>query len=204
MKPLHHPSEAVLTDYAAGALRPAFAITAAAHIDTCPACRERVSLLEQVGGELIGELPQTPMDEGSLEHALARLGQPTAAAPARRGRIADRVRFGRRRFLTPQIWVRHADRNTAGGDLLYLLRFPPGVRAIHHGHHGQEFTAVLQGAYRDEFGVFRAGDFAEFNDDQEHQPKSRGREACVCLVASEKPMRMHDWIGRVVQVLTGT
>jgi putative transcriptional regulator len=204
VKPLHHPSEAVLTDYAAGALRPAFAITAAAHIDTCPACRERVRLLEQVGGQLISELPGTEMAADSLEHALARLDQPKAPPPARRGRIADRVRFGRRRFITPQIWVRHADRNAAGGDLLYLLRIPPGVRAANHGHRGQEFTAVLKGAYRDESGVFRAGDFAEFNDGEVHQPKSRGREACICLIASEKPMRMHDWVGRVVQALTGT
>ena len=205
MNPLHHPTEAVLADYAAGALRPAFAIAAAAHIEGCPACRERVRVLEQVGGELMADLPQAEMSDQSLEQALSRLDRPEAPAPSTaRGRVADRIRFGRKRYVAPGVWVRHADREAAGKDLLYLLRIPRGLTAVPHGHRGQEFTAVLKGAYADEMGTFAAGDFAEFNGGDEHRPSVQGDGECICMIASEKPMLMNTFKGRLVQILTGT
>lgn len=205
MNPLHHPTEAVLADYAAGALRPAFAIAAAAHIEDCPACLERVRLLEQLGGELLADLPQAEMSPQSLDQALARLDRPQAhPLPVARGRAADRVRFGRKRYVAPGVWVRHAERQAAGKDLLYLLRIPRGLTAVPHGHRGQEFTTVLKGAYADEAGVFAAGDFAEFNGGADHRPSVQGDGECICMIASERPMLMKSWAGRLVQVLTGT
>jgi putative transcriptional regulator len=205
VNPLHHPSEAVLTGYVSGALRPAFAITAAAHIETCAECRAKVRLLEQVGGELLADLPQAEMSAGSLDHAMARLDRPSVPdEPAPRGRIAGRIRFGRKRYVAPGVWVRHARRETAGRDLLYLLRIPGGMTAVPHGHGGQEFTAILKGAYSDAAGTFAAGDFAELDDGADHKPSALNNGECICLIASEKPMRMQTWAGRLVQMLTGT
>jgi putative transcriptional regulator len=205
VNPLHHPTEAVLTDYASGAMRPAFAVTAAAHIEGCPQCRARVALLERLGGELIADLPEAEMAAGSLEDAMARLDAVAPRADAApRGPVVERIRFGHKRHVKPGVWVRHADPAVAGGDLLYMLRIPKGTIAAPHGHGGQEFTAILKGAYRDEHGLFAAGDFAEFIDGDEHRPAVEGDDECICLIASERPMRMKSMMGRLVQVLTGT
>ena len=42
----HHPADAVLADYASGALKPGFDLVVAAHLERCPVCRATVRLFE--------------------------------------------------------------------------------------------------------------------------------------------------------------
>jgi putative transcriptional regulator len=115
---------------------------------------------------------------------------------------AERIPFGREFWLAPGMSIRKA-RIDDSGDLLYLLRLPSGLRTIPHGHGGVEFTAVLKGAYSDGEGVFAAGDFAEMTEDINHQPSVLDDGECVCLIASERPMKVHTVVGRLVHMLTG-
>ena len=63
----------MLTDYVAGALRPAFAIVTASHVQGCPTCRDQVRRLEHVGGDLLSELPaaQMPADVITMNSTVA-------------------------------------------------------------------------------------------------------------------------------------
>lgn len=201
MSPSHHPSAAILADYASGALRPAFAVVVAAHAERCARCRAELGALEALGGELIADLPAAPMAEESLERVMAGIERPLPTPEPASPPTVDRIPFGRAQWLAPGMTIRKA--KLGGGDLLYLLQLPGGIKTVPHGHEGMEFTTVLDGAYDDETGRFAAGDFAELTDEADHQPTVAPGQPCVCLIASEKPMRMTTWGGRLVQWIAG-
>jgi len=95
---------------------------------------------------------------------------------------------------------------SAGGQRrgsLRLLRIAPGTRMPRHTHSGRELTLLLEGAYEDEFGRFSAGDVAEHEDDVVHAPTAVGDRPCICLVATEAPLRFHDLVGRLMQPFVG-
>ena len=70
MTPTHHPSDAVLADYVAGGMRPAFAAVVAAHVETCPHCRAAVHALEALGGEMVCDLPQEALSDQALDRVI--------------------------------------------------------------------------------------------------------------------------------------
>jgi putative transcriptional regulator len=200
--PRHHPSEAVLMDYAAGALRPAFAVVVAAHIESCSHCRGSVASLEAAGGALLAELPPSQVAQDRLAQAMAALDVKRPPLPPNDKLTAERIPFGPERRIAPGIGLRKA-KISDHGDLLYLLRLPAGVTTVPHGHNGVEFTQVLQGAFDDLGDRYAAGDFAEMTPDIDHQPSVLPVGPCICLIASEKRMRMKSLMGRIVQALTG-
>lgn len=199
----HHPSEAVLMAYAGGHLRPAFALVAGAHIHGCARCRAEVRLLEEVGGVLLEALAPAAMAPDALDLAMARIERPFAPIELSRADEADilkSLKLKRRRWLAPGVWVAPVELENAGDDLVYVLRVPAGARAFDHGHGGQEFTTLLRGSYDDGAGVYATGDFQEIGEGDEHQPMVGADDICICLIASEAPMRMHSRLGRLAQL----
>jgi putative transcriptional regulator len=200
--PTQHPSSAVLSDYVSGALRPAFAAVVAAHLEACPHCRTEVRALETLGGAMIEDLSPAALSEGSVERVMAALEAAAPAAPEPPRPTLERIPFGPERWLAPGMSIRKAKPGEYG-DLLYMLRLPSGQKTVPHGHQGVEFTTVLKGAYVDGNGRMAAGDFCELDDTIEHQPHVDLGGECICLVASEKPMRMFTRLGRFVHAITG-
>jgi putative transcriptional regulator len=200
MRIANHPSEAVLADYASGALRTAFGAVVAAHLERCAHCRDQVADLESFGGAMIEALPGETLETGALEKALRALDDPTPPAAAESGSTVDRIPFGRAKWLAPGMSIRKA--RLGGPDLLYLLRLPAGLKTVPHSHGGVEFTTVLTGAYDDGQIHMAAGDFCELDPSISHQPQVSPDGECVCLIASEKPMRMTGPLGWAVQALT--
>ena len=202
MTPHHHPSEAVLADYVAGGMRPAFATVVAAHLEGCVHCGSVVRALEALGGEMVADLPVEPLSDDALDRAMAGIERPVTDASPPVAPVAERIPFGREIRFAPGMGVRKA-RIDDSGDLLYLLRLPPGLKTIPHGHQGLEFTAVLKGAFEDGEGRFAAGDFAEMTGEIDHQPSVAPDGECICLIASEQPMRVKTLVGRIVHMMTG-
>jgi putative transcriptional regulator len=200
--PRHHPSAAVLADYAAGAQRPAFAAITAAHLESCTLCREEVSVLEEVGGVLMSQVDPAPLEGDSTARILARLdaAEPAPVRTASKD-LVNRIRFGRRRWIGPGVWLRHAEKDACGPDLLYMLHVPARMAIFSHSHDAAEHVAVIKGGFTDETGAFTRGDFAELAAGVEHRPVADEDGDCVCLVASEEPMLMRTWMGRFFQTL---
>jgi putative transcriptional regulator len=197
--PLHHPSDAVLTDYASGAMRPAFAVVTAAHLEACDRCRATLAGLEALGGEMIADLPQSSLSEEALPRAMAGIERPVEGAPMRSPMTVDRVPFGRKIWIGPGMHISKA--KMEGGDLLYRLSLPAGQATFPHDHNGLEFTAVLTGAFNDGFETYAAGDFAEANPNFQHKPNVTPDAGCICLIASERPLIAGDLIGRIIQLV---
>src|SRR4051812_11171975 len=106
MSSARHPSPEVLAAYAAGSLRPAFALVAAAHIRGCAHCRSDIALMEEVGGALLDELPPAEMAPEALEQVLARIDQgsePILLPEPDRVDLIKRLKLKRRRWLAPGV-----------------------------------------------------------------------------------------------------
>ncbi|RYG04953.1 MAG: hypothetical protein EON94_01060 [Caulobacteraceae bacterium] len=197
--PNHHPSAALLTDYASGALRPVFAVVVSAHLEACPHCRATVAGLEALGGEMIAALPKSHLSDEAMGRVMAGIERPLSPAEPGPLPIDQRLPFGRERWLGPGMSMRKADFDGQG--LLYRLRLPPGQATFPHGHHGVEYTVVLKGAFNDGLETYAAGDFGEAHPGLEHLPHVTRDGECVCLIASEKPLRAMSWVGRYFQTL---
>jgi putative transcriptional regulator len=199
--PRHHPSEALLLAYASGALAENLALVVATHLSLCGACRARNAALEATGGALLAALAPEELGAGALATALARLdeaGPPPAAAPPVGPWPEPLASFAPDgaawRWIGPGLRQRPVPlRRTAAR----LLKAAPGARVPSHGHGGLELTLVLRGAYRDGHDRFDIGDLQEVDDAVVHRPRAEPGEDCICLIATERPLRFRHWTTRL-------
>jgi putative transcriptional regulator len=84
-----------------------------------------------------------------------------------------------------------------------LLRIPAGVAVPDHGHRGMELTLVLQGAFRDDTDRFGPGDIEVANEEMVHQPVAEAGLDCICLSATDAPLRFSGILPRMAQRVFG-
>ncbi len=220
----HHPDEATLLSYAAGVLPESFDILLACHLRECEHCRAGVAEAEQLGGLLLeaiepvtvhswaGELGQLEAEPQLLCNPRPdlicvpspELNDPTQRQQPLPAPLQQLLAQGDTdlpwRWLAPGIQqIRLA--TSDGG--LRLLKIAPGISIPRHSHQGSELTLILQGTYRDEQGRFRAGDLSDAAPELEHQPITEEPGPCICLVATDAPLRYRSLIASLLQPLTG-
>jgi len=78
----HHPSDSLLTAFAAGRLDRGQHIAVAIHLVACLHCRGWVRAMEEVGGAVLARLPLAAMSTGAPARIEARLGEPYQTAEA--------------------------------------------------------------------------------------------------------------------------
>ena len=219
MTPNHHPDASTLLAFSAGALPEAFAAVVAAHLDVCDECRGQLALADRIGGHLLVQQDGAPLPDDARERLRARVlaegaphPRPVAPPPASPTTTADdalprtlQPYFGRRysdlrwRMIGPGIHYVRADRVDDGH--LMLLRTAPGRSVPMHTHGGSELTLILRGAYRDAIGHFAPGDVADLDSDVEHQPVTVPGVPCICVAATDAPLRFSGWMARMLQPL---
>lgn len=214
--PNHHPSDALLVAYGSGSLGEGLSLAVALHLAHCPDCRAALAEVEAVGGVLLDDLPPAPLDGLTLAGTLARLDREAAAPPRPAARTAgDPALPAPLRLYVPSLgglaWQRLAPGvrrvellpRTASGGAAQLLRIAPGTALPHHGHGGVELTLVLSGHFADELGRYGPGDLAEVDGDTRHQPIADSHRDCVCLIATDAPLRFTGLMGRLMQPFIG-
>ncbi|MDZ4689738.1 ChrR family anti-sigma-E factor [Terricaulis sp.] len=199
MNPRHHPSPDILAAYAAGTLAPGFGLVVGAHVETCAACRNQVAAYEAASGAALQTLPLEAVGGDALARVMSRIEAAPASQPMQFDArpLLERLPLKPKRWVAPGVWVAAVDTPHADEDRVYLLSVAPGMPTARHEHTGAEFCTVLQGAFRDEVGVFRAGDFAAAENDLNHQPVVEGDEPCVCLFATEGRLKPRGVIGKL-------
>ncbi len=60
---------------------------------------------------------------------------------------------------------------------------------------------ILRGAYDDALGHFAPGDVADLDDAVEHQPVTAAGVHCICVAATDAPLRFSGWMARTLQPL---
>lgn len=207
----HHLTDALLMGYAAGSLPEAFELVVATHVSMCDTCRAALDEFEALGGEVMMAEDTADIEATSLEATLARIsGLAPEAAPQRRIAAPSSV------FPTPLQEYVGGDANdvrwrkigggvsqmilkTEGDATVRLLRIPGGTAVPDHGHHGTEVTLVLQGAFADETDRFGVGDVEVANEDLDHQPVAEEGVDCICLAATDAPLRFNAFLPRIAQ-----
>lgn len=206
----HHPDSSSLISYAAGSLPDSQSLVIASHLVACEHCQKTVAKAEQLGCVLLDEQPLKLMSESARDDILKMLdssepispeqpsrGNPNAEIPAPLqsvlGEHFDDLHWktmapGMKQFIMP-----------CGEGSLRLLKIAPGVCMPVHGHTGSELTIVLKGSYSDELGRFRAGDVADLDPDIQHQPVVDGSEECICLIATDAPLKFVGLVPRLLQ-----
>lgn len=200
----HHISDDLLDDYRAGSLPHAFSVVVAAHLSLCDDCRARHEARDMFGGALLEGTEAAPLGTDARARIMAALDTPPPA-PVRRGSGVFPAPVMAELGGRPPRWrmlgggirqqILSADREGS----LRLLYIPPGKAVPEHGHRGLELTLVLQGSFADSEGAFRRGDVETAHDDIDHQPIAGPGEPCICLAATDAPLRFHAMLPSLLQ-----
>lgn len=203
----HHIRPELIAAWVAGQLAPAFSVVVASHVALCAECRAASEAMQSLGGVLMDRLEPASMSAGALERALAALDRPYNAKPPHRrsgifpGPVMQALggQPPKWRLLGGGIrqQILMADRSGS----LRLLYIPPGRKVPEHSHRGLELTLVLQGSFHDSTGTFGLGDVEDADDAIEHQPIAGPGEACICLAATDAPLRFQSLLPRLLQPL---
>lgn len=208
----HHPDDATLLSYAAGSLPESFEILVGCHLRFCEHCRSRIHMAETIGVALMDAQTPKPSSAATRDAFMARLDDVAEPDPVcseqRPHRLPDPLQQLLEQGDQSLPWKRLVPGIQQimlpcddGG--LRLLKIAPGVSIPLHTHAGSELTLILQGSYSDEMGRFCRGDVADLDPDVEHQPITDRAEACICLVATDAPLKFKGFLPKLLQPFTG-
>lgn len=208
----HHLTDSLLMAYSAGTLPEAFSLIVAAHVTMCDECRARLASFDSVGGALMEDTETVPVSESSFAEtmrlinsgAVSDLTKPASAKHAKSvlpaplldyvGGDLDKVKW-----RSIGMGVKQAILPTSKQASARLLYIPAGTAVPDHGHRGMELTLVLQGAFMDETDRFGPGDIEIADESLNHTPIADIGADCICLAATDAPLRFNKLIPRIAQ-----
>ena len=202
----HHLTDQLLMGYSSGNLPEAFNLVVATHLSMCDDCRAALHAFDAVGGSLLDNNETSEMGDSSLAETLKLIAAkpvvkklaPTSSLP---GPLFDYIGDDLEgvKWRPVGMGVRQAVLKTSKNATARLLYIPAGLALPDHGHKGTELTLVIKGAFCDETARFSVGDVEVANEDIEHTPVAEIGEDCICLSATDAPLRFNGLVPRIVQ-----
>lgn len=208
----HHLTDQLLMAYSAGSLPEAFNLIVAAHVSMCDECRAQLASFDSVGGAILDGTDSEPVSQDCFAETMRLITsgalRPEKRVPARAastsilpapvrdyvGGDVDKVKW-----KPIGMGVKQAILPTSKDASARLLYIPAGAAVPDHGHRGMELTLVLQGAFVDETDRFARGDIEIADEDLTHTPVADIGEDCICLAATDAPLRFNKLIPRIAQ-----
>lgn len=211
----HHLNDTLLMGYAAGNLPEAFNLVVATHISLCDECRARLGAFEALGGAMLEEAaPTAPATDQAA--ALSAIFDAIDAAPIETpapkrspGIFPHALQDYVGGDLEAVKWrpvgmgVKQAVLKTSDSATVRLLRIPAGCAMPDHGHHGTELTLVLKGAFKDEDDRFARGDIEIATEADHHTPVAEEGEDCICMAATDAPLKFRGILPKIAQRFVG-
>lgn len=203
----HHIPDAMLAAYASGSLAQPFALVVAAHVSICRECRAGLSAHQSAGGAVLEALDAVAVSADMKAHLLARLDRPHTPEPVHKrqgaypGPVMEALKGRPPRWKALGTGVRQDILMAGNSGSVRLLYIPPGQSVPDHSHSGLEMTLVLQGSFSDQTGRFGVGDVEVAGEDLDHTPIADPGVACICLAATDAPLRFRSLIPRLLQPL---
>ncbi len=208
----HHLSEKLLLAYSSGNLPEAFNLVVATHISMCDECRIAACAHDAVGGAVLESSDCVEMEPNAFAKTLKLISdQDEPMLNDINIRRSGKSRFPKPlqdyvggdlndvRWRSIGMGVKQSILKTSKEATVRLLRIPAGSAVPDHGHQGTELTLVLQGAFVDETDRFGPGDVEVANEDLNHMPIAELGEDCICLAATDAPLRFNSLIPRIAQ-----
>ena len=205
----HHLTDAVMMAYSAGSLPEAYSLVVACHVSLCRQCRSALEGYDAIGGAVLEGVEETDLSADALSATFAIINnEPAMETPTRThmpsifpaplqdyiGGGEDQVKW---RFVGGG--VKQAILPISGEANARLLYIPAGTEVPDHSHGGLEMTMVLRGAFSDEVDTFARGD-VEFGDENlTHKPVAEVGQDCICLAATNAPLKFSGFIPKILQ-----
>ena len=77
-----------------------------------------------------------------------------------------------------------------------LIYFKKGMKVPQHTHRDKEYTLVLSGAFSDDKGTYRRGDYVSNSRLDEHAPIAKSD--CICFAVTTEPLKFTGTFGPVL------
>ncbi len=214
----HHFTDETLQDYAAGVLASSMETLIACHLTLCPLCRERAHLAETIAGEIFGqqnavEVHGSASDVLSLannsdthrsELNTAPLNPNIKGVPRPLARLLPApIEELQWKAFAPGMKQYNLSSQSRKEGAFKLLSLAPGSRMSKHTHTQRELTFIVSGSYQDEIGQYEAGDVADLDASFNHTPQVISDEPCICLIATDAPLKFEGLLGKMVQPFVG-
>ncbi|PJE38199.1 transcriptional regulator [Pseudooceanicola lipolyticus] len=203
----HHIPEEMLVAYAAGTLPHAFSVVVASHVSMCAACRASLEAHQTIGGMLLEDMAPVAVSDGLKSHLLSHLDDPFRPDPVYQksgvlpGPVMAALKGRPPRWKKLGMGVCQDILSEGPEGSVRLLYIPPGQAVPDHSHGGLELTLVLQGSFQDATGRYGVGDLEIANEDLEHTPVADAGDPCICLAATDAPLRFRAFVPRLLQPL---
>ena len=217
----HHPQDEMLLAHAAGSLAAGPALLVASHIEQCAVCRERMALLDVVGGAFLDALTPAMLAPDAFARTLSAIDAldgtvaespadmvrrpsfPALPAGATWPKAFDGCSVTPWRWLGPGMrWSRVTLPHDSAANV-FLLRIGAGKKLPQHTHSEIELTQVLYGSFDDGRSVFGAGDFDEADGSIHHQPVVHAQSECICLASVQGRVKFKGAVARTLGALVG-
>ncbi len=210
----HHLTDEILMAYSAGTLPEAFNLVVATHVSLCDECRAQLESFDALGGAVLSDCGTAAIAQDSFEATMRLIAaMPSGGDRPRRAAVNSIFPAPLQDYVGGDLsqvkWrsigagVRQSVLKTSREATVRLLHIPAGVAIPDHGHRGMEMTLVLKGAFRDELDRFGRGDVEIANEDLEHTPVAEEGEECICLAATDAPLKFNALIPRIAQPFIG-
>lgn len=213
----HHPEDELLLALSAGSLETGTRLVLSSHLELCAHCRERLRVLDALGGALLEEAQPAPLAEAALDHVFTRIDALESAAPrlikvSAPPPLPEGARWPRalaRCIATPWRWIgpgmhwSQVSVPAAPDANVFLLRIAAGKYLPQHTHRGLELTQVLHGRFHDGRALFGPGDFDAADAGIHHQPVVQEGSECICLASLDGRLRFDSPIARLYGSLVG-
>lgn len=204
----HHLTDSVMIAYAAGSLPEAYSLVVACHVSMCPQCRSALEGLDALGGSVLEQTSKSELSDGALAATMALIAnqqmQPQEKPYAKSNfpePLQKYIGGGPEKVNWRKVGggVKQAIIPTASDANVRLLYIPAGTAVPDHSHGGLEMTMVLQGAFSDEVDRFARGDVEFGDEDLTHTPIADVEQDCICLAATDAPLKFSGLIPRLLQ-----
>ena len=206
----HHIPDDMLMGYATGMLSQAFDLVISAHVSLSDDARARLETFEALGGAVLSDLDAVDVAEDSLERTLAKISgmgpvvqRETSPDPVYPAAVRERLGAEGLKWRSVGRGVKQHVLHSDDDGTARLLLIPAGRAMPAHSHHGTEMTLVLQGAFRDEDGVFARGDIEVADTQVNHTPIAEPGVDCICLVATNAKLKFQGLLPRIAQPFVG-
>lgn len=208
--------EALLLDYAAGALDPAQEMIVAAYLTLSPDARRFVAACEAIGGAMMTQdCEPSALSPGCLESLLAKIDcmetvcheqaapigcaidccEPIPQSLARLFPEPGRIKW--KRAFGGMEWAGCRMQGSSG--TMRMIRADPGFVMPRHIHGGLEITLILDGAIEDEHGRYVRGDLFVMEVGSSHEQIADRDAGCLCCAVSTGKTRFPGLLQRVLQ-----
>ncbi len=202
----HHPDASVILNAASGQLPTIHHLSIQLHAQVCETCQKLLSEFEQKGGENLQQLSDSPLVALTFSALLDKIGDTEQDSKAStetydtqriledilmKGTSSDlNWHWRTRRFA--EIPLSANDDNFEAK----LIYFKKGFKVPQHTHKGDEVTIVLHGAFSDDSGTYKRGDYVHKTSLDRHSPIAESD--CICLAITNAPLKFTGTFGPVL------